>query len=299
MTAYLIVLFLSAISSFGSQSYGMPLVNKVLRKCVVGTRNLATATQVYRPAFEKQRKEYYERLLRKPWAPVARQRIALLESQNEQFERKIFGTSTTDRERYSALTTCMHESADILAENHTPQTMSNTVKDQCTQLLKEHCFKPGSIMLVAHKTYDAMASSQPIIYVGKKFLQSPAYMKLWHMHNPHCIKAVALHELQHLRHDDIVNLRLARSKVPLVNDYKCFMEQRADILAGLYDPAYAKALASHYHSLESASTKAYYAFKRFRPSDYARIAPRDGEPNLLARAAYLMRLHDQMKASVL
>ena len=294
------IFFIVMMLSVASISMTMQRLLRIFTSHKDSSARIITAPQAltYTPHFEKQRQEYYAKVLNKPWGAIARQRIASLDRQNVQWQEKMLGgaSPSMSQEKQLIRTACQKESVDLCAENDSPQSISTTVKNQCDESLAEHGIPSRSIALVAYAKCDTMACSQSTIYIGKKFLRSPMPMKLWHMLNPYQIKAVALHELQHLMHDDIVNLCLAQSKVGLTNNYKCFLEQRADIMVGLYDPSYAQALAAHYLSLERVYTRMRYALKGYKSYDYERFMPRDGDPHPLARATYLMQLRDQIKA---
>jgi len=285
----------------------MARLKTALRVCVLPStakRTIATAPSSYVPHFEKQRQEYYAKVMSKPWSKIAHQYIAALEQQKDQFDKTIFGISLSisqeakqslEAEKHQVRDTCERISKVWLKEHRKQSTpLPPVVSRQVYESFVAHGISPDAIAVVGKGSFDTMAYAQSTLYIGKKFLKPSLYMQLWNIKNPHQIKAVTLHEIQHMMHDDIVNLELAQRTVALTNDYKCFLEQRADIMAGLYDPLYAKALAYHYLSLQGLPSRLIYRLKNYQHKDYAKLTPRDGEPHLLARASYLMQLHDQM-----
>lgn len=203
----------------------------------------------YVPPFEEQRKKYYEVLKAKPWGKVAEKYIKQLEDEKRTLMEEFFKlTGITakewEEERIENQTVYCYVEQEKIEKIQSLTPVAYNIEKQFKKFLENLGMQHKIKFIVTQKNSFTMTSYQN--YVGISFAWN-----LWHVDDE--MKFGMLHEIQHLLHNDHFSVLGFRTVCRKKNNhnaekvfekkYRWFIEKRADLLAGLYDSSYCKAIA--------------------------------------------------------
>lgn len=261
----------------------------------------------YTPHYQAQKEHYYKTLQTKPWALVAREHIDRFAQRDAQIKQafKEYAQDPHYDEEYQRLlfqATIMQRNMTLLkisAERVQGQTIAPVITDGIRQVLRDTQCDTTPIAIVPNPYVASMGTDHSTIYVGKQLLHAPAILALRGFDLAR-IKAMALHEVQHLLHDDAFDRAFYCNLFPVAFELhqklNTLQEERADVLSGLSSPECARALAGYHTACAS-------------PLDKLRLLVRNdarafrgkenffGEPHPLARAERLESLAEEMEKS--
>ncbi len=228
--------------------------------------------------FEEQRKKYYATLLIKPWGEIAKKYIEQLEKEERALMTELFRSTNTTEQQWQQFEQA-YEYKNIFG--HLPFIGAPFPARVEVQIAVRKIFEEAGLDLKKFRIHGTSLPSA-ISYSGNM-------LSVEHDLNPstNLFKATIWHEIQHLFHND-------EHRIYCIHDFiqqksknnkeleeiglklQRFAEKRADILANLLDPSYAKDDAEHYANFAEFDLKV------------------QTHPTNLCRSQYLQNLYNDM-----
>jgi len=255
--------------------------------------------------FESARKAFYEYLKARPWGNVSKKYMEEYENKYQAIMQKWYeltGLTPAQWQKY------MRDNMDVYNSTELEEINDITVNLPLEKLL---ITKAHTIMQELGLDKDRIELTHglypfiPVAAFSHHILINPEGVKIF-CENTEQFQAAFLHELQHILHNDVIVSSLMEkfyedkknisytAFVDLMKQFSHLREMRADILAALVDPKYAKA-----------SIDAFLKFKNPSPgiamlgalsTDFYEEA--DSHPSFAHRVANLNQLHEEMLAEI-
>lgn len=259
----------------------------------------------YIPHYDEDKKRYYQTILQKPWAAVARHYIEKFEKTDGHIRKEFKDLATKnipDFDEHEQRFLCQEQVwarnimlKDIAGQSFGTIKMAQIIIAGIRQTLRDVQLNVP-IQIVPNPVIDTMGTDHSTIYVGKQLLKNPAHLWIKGF-NEKIIQAIALHEVQHLFHDDALDRTFYGHIFPAAATLRMrlhtLQEERADIMAGLSSPACAQALA-RYHRICASLLDKIRLHLRKDASAFKGQTNFWGEPHPIARAHKFEILAQQM-----
>jgi len=253
----------------------------------------------YKAPYSGEKAKFYQYLANKPWAGVAESYINKQANQEQLLKNEVFSLLGINQKEFDDYKAEFHALYLGSQEKQYCQVSSRAKKAQCQHsplifdFLDQHEIDVRSIKIIPTEDMGVAAATQSNLYIDDAAIIDKKEGCLTDL-----AQADLLHEMQHVLHDDsfdifvIKNLllmsadgdaqQIAKFK-KLLSRFDKFRENRADTLAGLVDPIYAR-VSADYYAKEVAQGLG--------------DEPCDTHPTPAVRYAYLDKLHTEMSGCI-
>ncbi|MCX5922931.1 MAG: hypothetical protein NTX86_06425 [Candidatus Dependentiae bacterium] len=282
------------------------------------------SVKLYELPFEQARNQCSEDLGKTLWGEVAKERIERLKKEEQSLMDELFkNTRITPAEwsRYEEDCCGIVERGELKSreckdeENMSEQDLLVWKKrvSSIQKLLMDCNISPDEIKIVPEEN----DGSPMVAHSANKTIFIDPVMMHTDFNIAHSFEAAACHEIQHLLHDDTIKkvILLALLETHNIdrvygelfsNRLSRFQEKRADILAGLLDPKYAKSLSDMFSQRDQRNKSEFVAKLSWLQwtlyqTGVSRIPSRKSDnthPLDSERAQYLKKLHQEMVAAI-
>jgi len=300
-----------------------------------------TKTEKYIPPFQDARIKVYQALKSGPTKETATKYIKAFQEEEQAIMADVFKilriNSEQDRQAWEyckrtvALWRSRWDQEKIEISKKEYSDVPENLKAMINKLLQESYINPNQIALLKGSQ---VAVRQRVIFVknnslinkitaliGGMPLWEACHVDSWTSEQKAYMAAVFMHEIQHILHDDwcgagfIVNFPLFHLNKKIdqtaldacVLRLKILQEKRADIMAGLMNPRYAKALSGYYNQHSTLLRKANVITHdymtqglKFLPQTIKKWTSLEKDPHEFDwhRTAYMKKLHEEMLAEI-
>jgi len=248
----------------------------------------------YQAPHAKSAVQFYTYLEQKPWAPVVQKYMNEQKQKEQELFDEVFAmlgiNQATLNEYKKAYYSYYLEGQDRQrcdVSKRAVKKMCNVQQDDIKNFLGDCSVNIDAMNIVSTKEMGIACATQSNLYIDEAGIVNK------NNELTEQVKADLLHEVQHMLHDDSFNIWILRvifkewaqdnqekTKLftALMSRFDKFRENRADILAGLVDPIYARVSADYYKNDVEVNGQ-----------DIS-----DTHPNNSERFAYLDQLHKEM-----
>ncbi|MDR3549952.1 MAG: hypothetical protein P4L31_00935 [Candidatus Babeliales bacterium] len=253
----------------------------------------------YRAPYAGTQATFYQYLSGKPWSGVVERYTTQQAKQEQSLNDEVFNILGINQEQFNQYKAEFYPLYLGSQEKQCCQVTARAKKEICEHeplifdFLLEHEIDVSSMKVIPTEDMGIAAATQSNLYIDDAAIVDKKKNDLTDL-----AQADILHEMQHVLHDDSFNifviknllLQHAQSCPTKIKQYKKllsrfdkFREKRADILAGLVDPLYARVSADYY-------------------ADQVALGlgdePCDTHPTPATRYAYLNQLHKEIDGTI-
>jgi len=249
----------------------------------------------YQAPHSQTKEAFYENLGGKPWDKVVAKYMTKQAEQEATLKQEVFNILGIDEQKFNEYKAEFWPHYKISEKKQCCAVTARAKNEMCKHapiifdFLNEHDINVCYMNVIPTKEMGAAAATQSNLYIDDACILNKKDKDLT------CLaKADILHEMQHVLHDDSFNIFVIKNlllnhanncpeKIAQYNElfsrFDKFREKRADILAGLVDPCFARVSADFYYQDVCQGIG---------------DEPCDTHPTPATRHAYLDQLHKEM-----